>query len=252
MKIIKISDFYLSQIKSALAYPVAPRIHLTDDEIKVYAVWEAMYQYYLKFPIPKYEQRIQMASPTVIPFPNDDTIGLLDVRITDKYNDSNSGGSFLNLYHYNKNYSKYRTRILNTRRPGGSGTFNPNGLQHLQYQERQFADAVNNNQNTFKQIIDPYEKTLTVHSTIHAKVDIVWAQTSVDFDRIKPVQLLNVIELARCNLRLHLASLGGMLVDSNAEKQINVDYLTNESKEKKEKIIEGWMMSPDAVSIRMT
>lgn len=254
MKAIKISEFYLNQVKSALAYPVAPYIHLTDDEIKNYAIWTAMYEYFLKFPIPVYEQYIAATTPITFPFPDDDTIGVLDVRVVDKPgNLGGSGGSseFISLYRYNNLYPRYNNTRMPMRRYT-SNFFSPNGLRHLVFQEQMFNDAVRNNLNTFKYIIDPYKKNVTVYSTINAKVDITWAKTSNDFDMIKPTRIIDVINLSKAYLRLHLASLGGMLTDNTVEKQINVDYLTSEAKEVIEKIKENWAMSPDAVTIRMT
>lgn len=251
-KIIKINEHQLDLIKSVIGYPVVERVQLTDEEIKMYAIYPAMYEYYLKFPIQVHEQIVQETVEMDIPFPDDDTIGVLDVRTVGKTGFGQRTGNnsdFWQVVRFNQQFTGNRLRSLNYR---GNNMFNPNGLRYNFIAERQMIDAMTNNLETFRHIVNYSEKTISVYSSVVAQLLIVWGKTSNDFNQIKPTQMLNVINLSQAYLLRHLANLGSMLNDNAAEKQINSDALKSEAERLETKVYDLWKEFPDVVAIRFS
>ena len=246
---IKIKEVYLNQIKSALGFPVVAKVHLEDHEIKEYAIWPALYQYYLKFPIPVNELRNQQTVEETIPYPDDDTIGLIRIATVGKTGFGQRMGNnsdFWRVVRYSQEFRGNRTRAGR-----GANVFNPEGLKYNFIAQQQMIDAMVNNLDTFRHVLDPYAKTVTVFTTAVAMLEITWGKVANDFDMIKPTQLIRVIDLAKAYLWKHLAMLSVPLVDTGAEKQINVDKLLELSEKTEDRILELWMNHPDAVIMRM-
>jgi len=247
---LKIREVHLNQIKSALGFPVVAKVHLEDHEIKEYAVWPALYQYFMKFPIPTYVLQNQLTTETIIPYPDDETIGLLSLKTVGKTGFGQRMGNnsdFWRVVRFNQEFRGSKNRA--GRRHNKS--FNPEGLKYNFIAEQQMIDAMTNNLDTFRHIIDPYAREIRVFSTAVAMLEIVWGKVSTDFDLVKPTQLLNVIELAKAKLWKHLAMLSVPLIDTGAEKQINVDKLLELSDKVETSITTTWNNHPDAVALRM-
>ena len=247
---IRIQDAHLNQIKSALGFPVVAKVHLEDHEIKEYAIWPALYQYFLKFPIPVFVLENQLTTETTIPYPDDETIGLLNLRTVGKTGFGQRMGNnsdFWRVVRFNQEFRGSRTRAGRK----NASSFNPNGLKYNFIQEQQMIDAMTNNLDTFRHVIDPYAREVRVFSTAVAMLEVCWGKASADFDRIKPAELLQVIELSKAKLWKHLAMLSMPLVDTGAEKQINVDKLLELSEKVEEAITTKWNNHPDAIAFRM-
>lgn len=249
-EIIKISDFYLNQVKSVLAYPVVPEVHLYDNEIKQLAVWPALYEYFLKFPIQVPEQMIQEVAEMSVPFPDDYTIGLIDLRTVGKTGFGTKQGSNSDFWRVVRFNQEFRGSKFRSGRKGSLYGINPEGLKYNFIAQQQMIDAMTNNLDTFRHEVNYTTKTITVFSTVNAQLLIIWAKTSNDFEQIKPTQRLNVLDLAKANLLRHLASMGSMLTDNGAEKQINVDSLRSEADRIETKVRELWNNIPDVVALR--
>lgn len=248
MKIIKIDDFYLNQIKSILAYPIVEMVHLDDEQIKQFCIWPAMYRYFLKWPIQVENQIIHASTEMIIPFPDDDTIGLIDLRTVGKTglragtpNGQNS--RFWDIIQYNQNLKvKISDRNLN-----------PEGLKYLTIMQQNLIGSISNFSDTFSHEVNYSERNIRVFSTsVNAQLLFTWAKTSNNFGMIKPTRILDVIELSKSYLLRHLASVGSMLSDSGSEKQINVDALNSRADTIEEKITTLWQDFPDIIALRMS
>lgn len=251
-KVVKIEEPELSLIKSVLGYPVVDSIAISDDEVKQFCITPALYQYFIKFPIPVFEQRNQQTTEEIIPFLDDETIGLLDIRTTGKTGFGQRMGNssdFWQVVRFNMQYATNRGRTLN--RGGVPGFYNPNGLRYHYLNERQFIDSLTNSQETFRYTINYSERTVAVFSTVVAMLDITWAKISGDFGKIKPTQVMNVIKLCQAYLLRHLSYLGSMMSDNNSEKQLNIDALNSNAERLENEVYELWKEFPDVVAIRM-
>ena len=251
-KLISINENHLNLIMSVIGYPVVERVQLTPDEIKQFAIYPAMYEYFLKFPLPIMEQYDQQTVEQIYDFPDDDTIGILDVRTVGKtgYGQRTGNNSdFWQVVRFNMQFTGNRLRSLNAR---GSNMFNPNGLRYNFIAERQMMDAMTNNLETFRHIVDYNLRQVNVYSSVVAQLLIVWGKTSNDFNKIKPTQLMNVINLSQAYLLRHLANLGSMLNDNAAEKQINSDALKTEAERLETKVYELWKEYPDIAVFRVS
>lgn len=251
-KVLQINDSHLSLIKSVLAYPVVQDVQLSDEEVKMYAVSPAMYQYFLKFPMQDFEQVVQETNEVEISFPDDNTIGVLDVRTVGKTGFGQRQGNssdFWQVVRFNQQFTGNRLRSLNYR---GNNMFNPNGLRYNFIAERQMIDAMTNNLETFRHIVNYSKKSISVYSSVVAQLLIVWAKTSNNFNDIKPTQLLNVIKLSQAYLLRHLSYLGSMLNDNSSEKQINTDALNTNAERLENEVYELWREFPDIVALRVS
>lgn len=251
-KLINIQETHLNLIMSVIGYPVIERVQLTQDEVKQYAVYPAMYEYFLKFPLPIYEQYNQTTVEEIYDFPDDDTIGVLDVRTVGKTGFGQRSGNnsdFWQVVRFNQQFTGNRLRSLNYR---GNNMFNPNGLRYNFINERQMVDAFTNNLETFRHLVDYNSRQVSVYSSVVAQLIIVWAKTSNDFNKIKPTQLINVVNLSQAYLLRHLANLGSMLSDNAAEKQINFDALKSEAERLETKVYELWKEFPDVAVFRVS
>lgn len=130
--------------------------------------------------------------------------------------------------------------------------FNPNGLRYNFIAERQMIDAITNNLETFRHVVNYSKKSISVYTSVVAQLLIVWAKTSNNFNDIKPTQLLNVIKLSQAYLLRHLSYLGSMLNDNSSEKQINTDALNTNAERLENEVYELWKEFPDIVTLRVS
>lgn len=250
-EVVNIKPYHLNLIKAVLAHPVVDEnIHLTDEEILQYCVSPALFKYFLKFPIQVPEQQFQNVTEMVFPFPDDDTIGLVDCRTVAKTGFGMKQGSNSDFWRVVRFNQEYKTMAYRSGK--FQQGFNPNGLKYNFIAQQQMIDAMTNNLDTFRHEVNYAAKTVTVFSTVNAQILFVWAKTSNDFNMIKPTQILNVITLAKAELLRHLASLGRMMIDNGSEKQINVDGLESQADKIEQPVLDLWASIPDIVALRIS
>lgn len=248
---IQIDDKYLNQVKSVLAHPLlSENLYLSDEEIKEYSIFPALYRYYIKFPIQESVQLLQNTTEMVIPFPDDETIGVIDVRTVGKTGFGTRQGSnsdFWRVVRYNQEFRGARFRSTRSNR-----SFNPEGLKYMFMAQQQMIDAMTNNLETFRHEVNYAEKKVYVFSTVVAQLLIVWAKMSYDFNKVKPTQIFNVIDLSKAYLLRHLATVGSLITDQSSEKQINSDALNSLAERLEDKVFELWNEFPDVVALRFS
>lgn len=241
-----ISDYWLNHVKKVLAYPSVENIILTDDEIKAYCVYPALREYFTKFPIRETtEHELSTSDDTEIDFDDADTFGIIDARVVGKETISGSGASFWDLVYYNQmGLSPMRGSSY------GLPKYNPNGRKQA-IQNNKLATSSQANEATFDIRIDYNNSQIIIHTNSHGKANITWAKMSSDFNDIRFVFKMDVIELSQSYLMEHLAMATG-IINTNIEISVNSDLLLSESKEIKERIREKWASYPDIIVIRST
>jgi len=242
-----ISSDWIKQIKKVLAFPAVPSVLLTDDEIKYYCVFQALFEYFIKFPK---ETRYQVVcnGPLTVPFPDAETYGITDVRAVNKFSQTGKNSSFWDVVRWNKYNKGYTNRSTNAR----ARYYNFNGLSQALIAERQVLDTVANNV-TYTHYVNSVLKQLELFSSSYCEMLITWASKSNNFENdVLEEYKWDVIELSQAYLLMHLADTGGIVSDSTLEKQVATDALKSRAEEIKTRIKDKWEQIPDVIVIRQS
>jgi len=231
---IVISQDWLEQIKKVLAFPKVPNILLSDDEIRKFAVFPAMTQYFVKFPL-KSVYSVFSSDLIVVPFPDIDTFGLLDCRVVDIGSIGGTGSSFWDILAYQ------RMGVLGNTIVYGRRGLNPNGL----YQQRlQLQQAMKSQQNllaTIKFNVDYIARNVEVYASTTGKVNLTWAKTSNNFENVIFQRKFDVVQLAQANLLDHLADTFDIISDNSLDININVEAIRTRATDLRTKIEDKWI-----------
>lgn len=240
---ISISDEWLLQVKKVLAYPKIDTLILTDDQIKQFAVFPALTQYFTRFPI-KSTVEIYSNDLYTVPFPDAYTFGLLDCRVVDIGTIGGTGSSFWDIIAYQ------RMGILGNVRSYGKRGYNPNAL----YQQRlMLQQAMKSQQNllvTIKFNVDYPNRKVIVYSSTTGKINITWAKYSDSFDDVLYQRKLDVIQLAQASLLDHVADTFGIISDNSLDININVEALRTRASDLRKEIEEKWMEFPSIILLK--
>lgn len=241
---ISMSSDWLNQVKKVIAFPKVDSLFLSDDEIKSFAVFPAIHEYFTKFPI-KVPYSIPVSEEIHVPFPDEFTLGVTHVAFVDTGLAVGTGTSFWDLVAFQS--------LGGAAGSQGAGSFgkrgyNPNSL----YQERLLQRiAIKSYQNTYmttKWRIDHNTKELIAYASSAGTLAVTWAKYSNDFDRdVRYTRKLDVIQLAQANLLDHLADVSYLLTDSALDQQINTTDLRARALDLREKVMTLWMDSTDMV-----
>jgi hypothetical protein len=244
---IAISDQWLNQIKKRLGYPSLSTIILSDNDIKELIVKQALYEYFIRFPMIEEESHsIGMGSELIIDFPDINTFGCLDVRIVGKGYQSTYGGSFWDLVMYQSLGVTATTRNQYGAKTKG---YNPNSLRQSRYAVRAATETAIN-QGTFKYRINQDSRKLYVYSTITSVVNIQWAKFSNNFSDVKFQFIWDVIKLCQGYFKLHMADTFSLISDSTAEVTVDVGLLKEEGNALITEVHEKWIEYPVIVILR--
>jgi len=241
-----ISDYWLNHVKKAIAYPSVDNIILTDDEIKSYCIYPALREYFTKFPIRSTtEHQISTSTDTDVDFPDNDTFGVIDVRIVGKTYLDGGGSSFWDLVAHNQ-------RGIFPQRGGAYGVsrYNPGGRAQAVELSILAANSVANLATTHIRVEEENNKVV-IFATSSGKANVTWAKMSEDFEDVRFVYKMDVIRLSQAYVKEQLADTAG-LINTNLEVDIDSDTLRSEAKELREEIKEKWDSYPDIIIIRST
>ena len=249
---IIISDFWLNQIKKVLAYPSADNLLLNDDEIKTFCVFSAMRDYFVRFPI-KTTVQVDVTQNITIDFPDDDTFGVLDLRVVGKSGTlaESSGNSFWGILQYQAFNGTSNSGVGKGSMYGIEG-YNPSGLAQTHLMKRQEYASLQNSLNTIDYRIDIPNRNIVVYSSAQSKVLVAWAKQSNDFSKVTFEQQQNVVKLAQANLMRHLADTASIVSDNALDIDINTDELKTKADELEEKVIEIWNEYPHPFVLPMS
>jgi hypothetical protein len=239
-----ISDDWMEQIKKVMAFPAVPNVLLTDDEIKIFCVKEALHHYFKKFPLTS-DTQVTISQELILDFPDSYTFGVLDCRVVNKGFAQNRTSSFWDIYKYNRFYggagrSSYR---------GISSKYNFNGMiQSIKADEQVMRTW--QNEASISYYVDNENRQIRIFSNISAEVSIQWAKWSLNFNDVRYVFKYDVVKLAQSLLLRHLADTGGIVSDSSIDKSINIDALNNRADALWTEVKEKWEQYPDVIIMR--
>lgn len=241
---IFIDDTWMHQIKKIVAYPKVDELILSDDEIKEYAIYPAMMQYFTKFPLKVYQES-SIAQQAIISFPDDYTYGVLDCRIVDVGMMSGQGGSFWDIV---------ANQMMGGQYGNGTGAYgiknyNPSGALQMRTLQRQALKSQMNSMITLKYFVDQKEKTVTAYTNGSGKLNITWAKWSNYFDDVIFERRLEVVQLAQSYLLTYLADLTSIVTDSALDISVNADSLRTRAQELYSSVIDTWKEFPDIILV---
>jgi len=242
--VITIDSEFLNEVKLVLAYPSVDNVILTDTEIKALCIWPAMQQYFVKWPIRTYYEG-NVSTSTIIDFEEDETFGVLDVRVVSQGLTSGSGNSFWDMVRYQAiggGASRKSTGAYGI--PG----YNPSGYRQQNMEQIALQKTMQRVYSTTKYRVSLSERKVYVNVTSSSGVlNITWANYSVDFDDVKFGKQRDVIKLAQANMLDHLADTTSIISDSTMDISINYSDLRSRADELRNPIIEKWNEIPDII-----
>jgi len=242
---IQISQNYLDLVKSAMAFPTADTLVLTDDQIKQFCISRAMRDYFVKFPLKENQEQI-MRDEVVVDFPDDLTFGVLDARVVNAGMLGGTGSSFWDVVFFQQTGGSNISLNNSTGAYGVKG-YNPNHALQQRELQRQTTKSYQNQYHTIKFRVDQTNKQLISYTSIQGILNITWAKYSDNFDDIKYTRINDVIDLSQSYLLEHFANTVGLITDNSLEASVNVSDIRELAKEKKEAVFEKWNETPDVV-----
>ena len=237
--LISIDTPYLNQVKLALAFPDVDNLLLGDEQIKEYAVYPAMYEYFKKFPKLEYFEETLGTTESTYDFPDDETFGAIQVRTVDKGYSGSSNGSypFWETYFFNRSTASYKRSNYGT-------SYDFGGMGRSYLAQRQLRDSYIENLGNFRYNIDTDNRIVTVYASIYCKILIVWAKNSNKFSDVKFEYQRDVIDLAQAYLLQHAADATGIAPNSAMELTVDTGELKSKAEERFTRIRDKWEQIP--------
>jgi hypothetical protein len=240
---VSISNDWLIQIKKVLAYPKISTLVLTDDEIKQFAVFPAMSQYYIKFPI---KSTVEMYGQDLltVPFPDTYTYGLVDCRVVDIGTIGGTGSSFWDIIAYQ------RMGVSGNMKSYGKRGYNPNALYQERINQQYAMKSQMNLLATIKFNVDYPNRQVIVYTSTTGKVNITWAKYSTDFEDVLYQRKFDVIQLAQANILDHVADTFGIISDGSLDVNINVEAIRIRATALRTEVTDRWIQFPTVIILK--
>jgi len=201
---ITISEQDYKQIISELGYPVVSEedLEFSRSDIQDLFIYPAMREYFTWFPKEK-ETSVSITGSFEIPFPDENTYGIVDSRLNTTASGSGTTTSpFMNELIFN----------ACTRSGAGLyGTQNDYDMTQANYLERAERRAVNDYSKSYKISVDNSEKKVYGYTNIAGELVITWAKFSENFDDIPYRRKSEVIDLAKSKVLKGFAMLRGQM-----------------------------------------
>jgi hypothetical protein len=178
---ITIDIKYLNQIKKVLAFPGVDELLLNDTQVKELIISPVLEQYFTKFPRRAEETR-QINGEVFIPFPDDQTFGVLDCRVTDIGMVGGTGGSFWDIIAFQTSGGSIS---VNGTGAYGRKNYNPSGLLYQKDMQRQKFKSQQNTYTTIKSRVDIDNRQLICYTSISGQLNITWAKYSENFADVR-------------------------------------------------------------------
>lgn len=240
---ITIDNKYLNQIKKVLAFPGVNELLLNDTQVKELIISPVLEQYFTKFPRRAEETR-QINGEVFIPFPDVQTFGVLDCRVTDIGMVGGTGGSFWDIIAFQTSGGSIS---VNGTGAYGRKNYNPSGLMYQKDMQRQKFKSQQNTYTTIKSRVDIDNRQLICYTSVSGQLNITWAKYSENFADVRFERRNDVVKLCQAELLHHLADSASILADSGLEVTINTDALKSRADELRDGIWERWDEEKDII-----
>ena len=244
---ITITDAKLSLIKSVLGYPTEEgEFLLSDDQIKEFCVEPALRQYFAKFPkVDQVSYAIAYGVELETDYPDADTYGIVDARITHQESPGDSGGYSDFLYHAGISEQSY----LRHKNFGKKG-YNPSQLSQATRFAYQALKSQANIDKTIRIHVDHENRKVIAQTNRGTELLITWAKYSEDFSEIKFNYIQDVVDLSQGYMLKHAARTMGIFQNTNLPVSINYDFLNSEGDALITRVTEKWSEISGVMLIR--
>ena len=232
---VTVDDAWMRQVKKVLAFPGIPKVLLTDDQIREFCIFPAMFEYFRKFPIEE-KYAVTIEGELNVPYPDNQTMGAVYASITRKFGSTSTASSFWDIIRYQALYGS--STSLSTTGRGQYGTsYNWNGAQQSAMLQRTVADTFQNQYATYKAIPNDQLRQIEAYASSSAQLVIHWAKFSNNFSSIPHTHIFDVVELSQHYLLTNLADAASMITDAQLDKNFNVDAIRTRAQELYDKVI---------------
>lgn len=226
-----ISDQEYFEILTEVGYPVVKEddLEFTQEEIKNYFIFPALREFFIWFPKIQI-QSVYVSSEFSIDFPDDDTYGIVDARIsTATSGNGRTGSPFMNSVLFKQggmSSHKY-------------GTDNDYGISEARYMERAFTKASQNYVRAKSIQVDHANRKLKGYTTVNGELMIDWAKSSQDFNDVPFIRKTDVINLAKSKVLKGFSMLRSQL-SSDVGVEFNTSDFLSRADDLENKVMDKW------------
>lgn len=225
---IVISPEHFNRVLKPIGYPLITDkdIEFTAESVKDLAIWPAMEEYYIWFPIKEItSQRVD--TNFSIPFPDDATYGVIDARI----NVSGYTG-------ISKTASPFQNELLYKHSTNGKyNTVYDYGFDEVRIAELMKVQANSNFQGTKRIDVNIANRTVEGFSNVGGELLITWAKYSTSFNDIPFKRVRDVIKLAQANLMEMVGMLRGQQ-NNNTNVEFDYEMFIDKAETYREEVLE--------------
>ena len=236
---INVSDY--NRILSAVGFPTVAEsdLELTKADILQYVVEPCVRQYYSWFPIQNIQSYMISASEFQFPFPDENTFGVVDIRLNPYNTDyARSSSPFLNAINYHQgDVRKYGTRY-------------DYGMTEANISKRAWDIARASYLRATRYEVDQNNKIVRGYSNDIGELIITWAEMSDNFNNIPWNRKEEVINLCQSALLRYLVIIRDQITTDVGGTEFNTQVLSDRADSLEEKVMNKWKALSKVVVLR--
>ena len=236
---INVSDY--NRILSAVGFPTVAEsdLELTKADILQYVVEPCVRQYYSWFPIQNIQSYMISASEFQFPFPDENTFGVVDIRLNPYNTDyARSSSPFLNAINYHQgDVRKYGTRY-------------DYGMTEANISKRAWDIAQASYLRATRYEVDQNNKIVRGYSNDIGELIITWAEMSDNFNNIPWNRKEEVINLCQSALLRYLVIIRDQITTDVGGTEFNTQVLSDRADSLEEKVMNKWKALSKVVVLR--
>ena len=236
---INVSDY--NRILSAVGFPTVAEsdLELTKADILQYVVEPCVRQYYSWFPIQNIKSYMISASEFQFPFPDENTFGVVDIRLNPYNTDyARSSSPFLNAINYHQGeVRKYGTRY-------------DYGMTEANISKRAWDIAQASYLRATRYEVDQNNKIVRGYSNDIGELIITWAEMSDNFNNIPWNRKEEVINLCQSALLRYLVIIRDQITTDVGGTEFNTQVLSDRADSLEEKVMNKWKALSKVVVLR--
>ena len=236
---INVSDY--NRILSAVGFPTVAEsdLELTKADILQYVVEPCVRQYYSWFPIQNIQSYMISASEFQFPFPDENTFGVVDIRLNPYNTDyARSSSPFLNAINYHQGeVRKYGTRY-------------DYGMTEANISKRAWDIAQASYLRATRYEVDQNNKIVRGYSNDIGELIITWAEMSDNFNNIPWNRKEEVINLCQSALLRYLVIIRDQVTTDVGGTEFNTQVLSDRADSLEEKVMNKWKALSKVVVLR--
>jgi len=245
MSQLTLPDDIYQRIMTCMGYPIVSEtdLEVTRDQVEDLLILPALKNIYFKwFPV-KEEASYQVNSTFSVDFPDEQTWGVLDLRLNTRpyYSTIKTGNPLINDLNIRQAESRGYANMWNTG--------NDYGYSEVYYAEKARRQSITDTYKGFKKTIDYANRKVTGYSNITGQLSIIWAKYSLDWASVDFRFEEDVIKLAQSYVLHYFGSLRNQISTSSPD-DLDGGELISRAEELYEEVTEKWKNYPKVVLLR--